>query len=720
MAASWFEKGRPALFEALSNVCDQIGRDLAAEAQARSLEKSRIETSGAAEEGRAEKSDIVSRLEAENEELRRQLAKLRPPVPTLGSTPASLTTKLLDQALETTRSSTDDRTGVNKASTCTSSGTPPCRDCSRILRRYHALSANFKTAKDALQRRKDERNRWIKHSEHLMEQIQAAENQYSIQILDQKAQPMEIPTSTALEADEQIPNPSLSFMSQGGPEEAEPQLPELTSTPRPTGEALEGPYANSETTQGEASDDISQPLPVLAALSESEKAVMKEEQSSDTLEIISEREVRKRKRNEVNPVTAVVPKIKTEIAGSSSPVMLISPVQHTQESIDLGDIVKKIQTPRKRQLLQQVGPQSEITPRSKFTTFTPVHPEAQKQPQTTTAPRQSSALMPLCVNARTTRPAPVKIQRKDRWAELNMTIESLAEEGASYGTQPFIEQVKSPSVCSTKSRLDALLNDPPAQPEDEKIIGSRLSKRPVLEASAHNADLNIPGRRQLPFDKDGPVSSKSTPAKRPLSLKPVSEAKTQGGNSAPPRQATNREDSRSLRHRPLSKLCLEDFKVNPRANEGHDFAFTEVVRDRGDRACLPGCTDMHCCGKEFRAFAISQRPSPPLTSAQRQEEQKLLEEYLGDFSYRLASMDKHERMEVWIEAKTQELANKYGKHRHKFSRMQSPPGFWDANFPDTQQLEADREEAAKRMRRAVAERYREATRPGGRWIFKDE
>lgn len=30
MAAAWFEKGRPALFEALSNVCDQIGRDLAA------------------------------------------------------------------------------------------------------------------------------------------------------------------------------------------------------------------------------------------------------------------------------------------------------------------------------------------------------------------------------------------------------------------------------------------------------------------------------------------------------------------------------------------------------------------------------------------------------------------------------------------------------------------------------------------------------------------
>jgi hypothetical protein len=129
---------------------------------------------------------------------------------------------------------------------------------------------------------------------------------------------------------------------------------------------------------------------------------------------------------------------------------------------------------------------------------------------------------------------------------------------------------------------------------------------------------------------------------------------------------------------------------------------------------------MHCCGKEFRALAISHRPNSPLTAAQRQEEQKLLEDYLGEYSYRLAAMDQGERMEVWIEAKTQELANKYGKHRHRFSRMQSPPGFWDADFPDTQQLETDKEEAAKRTRRAVAERHREAARPGGRWIFRDE
>ncbi|ODA80697.1 hypothetical protein RJ55_03656 [Drechmeria coniospora] len=161
-------------------------------------------------------------------------------------------------------------------------------------------------------------------------------------------------------------------------------------------------------------------------------------------------------------------------------------------------------------------------------------------------------------------------------------------------------------------------------------------------------------------------------------------------------------------------------RINPMVNDGYDFAYSEVVRNKDDRACLPGCKDMHCCGRQFRALAMSQRPNPPLTSAQRIEERKLLEEYLGDSAFRLAMMNKDEREELWVEAKAQELANKYGKHKHRFSRMQSPPGFWDADFPSTQELEAERAEASKRERQAISERRREAMRPGGRWLFKDE
>jgi hypothetical protein len=99
---------------------------------------------------------------------------------------------------------------------------------------------------------------------------------------------------------------------------------------------------------------------------------------------------------------------------------------------------------------------------------------------------------------------------------------------------------------------------------------------------------------------------------------------------------------------------------------------------------------------------------------------KLLEDYLGDQAYRLGTMNRLEREEVWLEAKTRELANKHGRHRHRFSRRQSPPGFWNADFPSTQEMQMDREEADKREKRLVEERWREAMRNDGRWMFRDE
>lgn len=647
--------------------------------------------------------DIVAKLEAENEELRRQLAALR----STGTTSHKPTA-----SSDTSAAVTPSNEPVNSipTSTTVASDGSRCRgNCPKILRRYHALSANFKTAKDALQRRKDERNKWVQYSVYLNKRITAAEEQYGIQILDQKAQHMEAPPSTALEADEAILNPSLSFMSNEGPEDGEPQLPELLPARQAAGDPFNVHHTNSETTQGEASDEISQPLPALLSTSGDVTAVIKQEPSSDIPEVVSEREVRKRKHTEELPGTIVMPRIKSELVNSSSPIMSISPMKfHTQESIDLGDIAQKIQTPRKRQMLDQEGPQSEMVPRSKYTTLTPVHAGVRQQPQSAIVPRQSSALMPLSVNARAVRPVAAKTQFKNRRQQLGEGIASLADDGAAYEALLPTDENRTPSFGSTKSRLGLLLDGPLAPAEDENII-SRPLKRFEPRTPSGQADLGIPGRRQLPFDKEGQRSNKSTPSHRTSTSKPVREPK-----------GVNRTIMGSLRTKPMSGLRLEDFKVNPQANDGHDFAFSEVVRDRGDRACLPGCVDMHCCGKEFRALAMSQRPNPPLTAVQRQEEQRFLEDHLGDYSYRLATMTKEERIECWIEAKTQELANKYGKHRHRYSRMQSPPGFWNADFPDTQQLEAEREEAARRAKRGVAERYREAMRPGGRWMFKDE
>ena len=176
-----------------------------------------------------------------------------------------------------------------------------------------------------------------------------------------------------------------------------------------------------------------------------------------------------------------------------------------------------------------------------------------------------------------------------------------------------------------------------------------------------------------------------------------------------------------LRIRPVHKLKLQDFKVNPNYNQGYNYAFHEVVRNKDDRRCLQGCTKPECCGKQFRALAfMSRNTGIPLTESQEAADQELLEEFLGDNAYKLRNMSKAERGEVLLQAKTRELANKYGRHRHAYERQASPPGFWRTDFPTTQEDRQDREKAMAAERDEVEKRYQQAMRPGGAYLFRDE
>lgn len=151
-----------------------------------------------------------------------------------------------------------------------------------------------------------------------------------------------------------------------------------------------------------------------------------------------------------------------------------------------------------------------------------------------------------------------------------------------------------------------------------------------------------------------------------------------------------------------------------------DFAFSDVVRKKAEREELAACVDPNCCGKNFRAMAQSELDSAGPATVRSTASVGMLEEYLGDQAYRLASMTQEEREETWLAARTRELANKHGKHRQRFHRRPSPPGFWNADFPSTQENERDRIEGDKMQRRMVDERWREAMREGGRWLFRDE
>ncbi|KAK7402765.1 hypothetical protein QQX98_011474 [Neonectria punicea] len=599
-------------------------------------------------------------------------------------------------------------------------------ECRRVGSKFNALSENFKKAKDALRKRKDERDQWVEYAKALERKIKAAEEEHGIRIVERNTRSGRTSANPGVKAEANEPSPTTSFTSDPGLEEADLELPPLAAASLNMGQDAATAPVNVVNPQSESTQEGSDPrepddLPELPTQNEVDDVQIKNEPSSDLPVVVSERAVRKRKRDGPEPTESPLRKVKHELSIGSSPILSMrEDATDLQESIDLGDVAQRISTPRKRKELEDsaTGDQALTNILVAVTTPAPLFVRPDPNPQTARPLDFASALTPLSVNSVNRRVA------RPEWSKavtpfkrgLSHGISTLAEDGIIYKRGATEGQPKSAMKPVPKGRLDTLLNSPAAQ-DDETL--TRSNPRSRAKVGILKDDLAIPGRRELPFEQDGrprdktPVQQTST-----LSRPKFTSTKLSAQDTRSP--LAHKGSTSLLRSKPASELRPDDFKVNPLTNDGHDFAYTEIVRDRNDRACLQGCTDMHCCGKEFRALAISQRPNPPLTPAQRMEEQKLLEDYMGESAYRLGMMEKPERDELWIEAKTQELANKYGKHRHRFSRMRSPPGFWNADFPSTQELQADRAEAAKRDKQTVQERYREAMRPGGRWIFRDE
>ncbi|TKA66490.1 hypothetical protein B0A55_09167 [Friedmanniomyces simplex] len=181
-----------------------------------------------------------------------------------------------------------------------------------------------------------------------------------------------------------------------------------------------------------------------------------------------------------------------------------------------------------------------------------------------------------------------------------------------------------------------------------------------------------------------------------------------------PVSAPKPQKDEPLRLRPLSALSLEDFKVNTKST-GAEHAFSETVRGRA-RRCLPGCTNPSCCGGVFlKAVQMGGYHGANDTNAE------VLEKHFGEnWAAIIAAYPPDKREKLLLEARASAFANQYGKHRQAFARRSTPPGFWRTDMPTTQQVEEDRAEAQAMVRQKVEERYREAMRDGGRWMFRDE
>ncbi|KAL3478012.1 DNA repair protein endonuclease SAE2/CtIP C-terminus-domain-containing protein [Aspergillus californicus] len=276
-----------------------------------------------------------------------------------------------------------------------------------------------------------------------------------------------------------------------------------------------------------------------------------------------------------------------------------------------------------------------------------------------------------------------------------------------------------PRHPSRDHRLSNLLaNSSPSHHQEWQPRGVNAS------APTYNRTRHLSTDSTLLLDSETEATSNLTP-RAPKSSRNKSRLIVQGDAADESLLQPEREsqmgmmpDDEPYRARPLGRLDLEHFRINPEFNQGLDYAYNEVVRRKDERKCASGCTRPSCCGGKFLAMARFGMPAEAYGKSI--SDQQILEGYVGDDIQLIEGLTPRQHQELLVEAKAKFFSDQFGKHRYQHHRAPSPPGFWRTDMPGTQDLEDDREEAQELGRNKVKERYREAMRPGGQWKFADE
>ncbi|KAK0671856.1 DNA repair protein endonuclease SAE2/CtIP C-terminus-domain-containing protein [Cercophora samala] len=708
MMESWARKGRPALIAALESVCDSIGYDI--EAEIRQREDSR---NAALEKELQQLKDAACRaevLEQENRSLRQELEQLRQkPIK-----PPILAAKYdVNTPVRRVLGEVSPNRSLCAPSTVSSSTDAENLDWERnygklwkkkeqVEERLKKVQESYDTAREVSKVAREERDTWITYADALERQINRLETRLRHRDRNPRRHEEGESAERAVTDEPRETRPqgdfgfNTSFMSNPESGSRMGEADHATRDRRATSASVigepqvrgwvasagQGPPHGEDTPDDPVQHTEAPELPLLPPQKRDGSPIrVKEEPSSDGPIIVSERSLRKRKHtSDNNTMPPPSRKIKTEI--SSDPVVtgeatIFSP----HESIDLDEGTNGMPTPRKQRpsWRQTLREDEDTIPRPDYTSRLLYARTAAGN--TPSGPRPSLSV-----------------------------VESVEQSQPNASKVPEIPHQQKPAQ-SVRRNLDYGVAEVAEDGSDEYFEPRRPTKPP----------RNSAGKLQSLLDKASP-ESEATP------LRPAHPAR--GGieyspsTVSRPRQANDRTSKSKpgrLRDKSLAQLRLEDFKVNPRFNNGYKHAFNEVVRGKADRAELTGCNDYNCCGRHYRAVAESEFNASGPGVLSRMADIQMMEEYLGPHAHKLVEMPREERREIWMKAKSQQIANKFGRHRERYQRQASPPGYWNPDMPTTQEMEENREEAARRERNQIEERWRDAMKVGGgRWMFKDE
>jgi hypothetical protein len=682
----------------------------------------------------------VDRLEQENRQLREELARLRKAPASDTKFPESSSTAQNPPAARP--SPLPEEAGFRNGPTSVTPAPPgsdPGEDAdwkeaySRLGRRHTKLMEQYEQLQKQAKKFLLSRDGWERYAESLLHKVQVLEGKLqrsgasgrdSAEVGEAEEGRVEAeeprPERPANEAPTtQHPAPAVPDPCQNARTLPNDTIEHSVFRPPPIPRARD-PALDEETQDGNDGPNELPATPPGETVQTEKPVFIKPEPLSDPPIVVSERAVRKRKDRDDGAGNATPPR-RIKLEPSSSPFRIVGEARvfAPHEDVDLDEEDNVIPTPRKqRPSKRQAVEEEQDEEEDEEEEEEEEEADAGIEPDPTRVPRgwaPPSWAMPydgttgqrsvLDAAGLSSRAPPTVSREKKKAAALRATVADVAEETPESFYSPVPRQAgKAPQQKTpAQSRLHSLLNQ---KPLTEMTTPSKLPSNPSLDLDKENQGRSLSDRKPKQ-----PQDALTRPA-------PAGFSSPAAPTHRQTRERKNANKTR-LRDKPLSDLRPEDFKINPANNNGYRYAFDEVVRNRDERAQLAGCIDPQCCGRQWKMMAESELHAGGVAIISRPADVKMMEKYLGSEAYRLEAMTDEERRETWMKAKIQDLANRHGRHRHRFARRPSPPGYWNPDFPSTQEIEQQKREAAEMERRIVEERWREAMR-GGRWMFRDE
>ncbi|KAF8806782.1 hypothetical protein BYT27DRAFT_7100717 [Phlegmacium glaucopus] len=157
------------------------------------------------------------------------------------------------------------------------------------------------------------------------------------------------------------------------------------------------------------------------------------------------------------------------------------------------------------------------------------------------------------------------------------------------------------------------------------------------------------------------------------------------------------------------------YTIDPNQNEGLDYQYDLVVRNKDERRRLEA-GDCECCREYYEGIgplpSRLQPPlwrSPPATPARPCLRQSHSHSPPGSRTRNGPTPHLHRQSDIESHKKG------ISRHRHAWGRANTPPGYWDIGFPDTQTVGDINEKAKQMHKRKKTEIDKEAGNEAGRY-----